>query len=359
MPNRRQFLRTLAGTATSIALVGRRPAAAPGVQAGGRRQVSVGGRRVRVVDAHGHCLVPDVLPVVKGTPMEAALENPGPLVLGPNRLQLMNEQGIDVQVLSVNAFWYAAERDLAREVVRIQNERIAEWCRLHPDRFVGLASVALQFPELAAEQLEDGVKRLGLRGAAIAGSVEGVELSSRRFDAFWAKAEALGVLIFMHPQPAAGTSGNPRLAGKGNLSSTLGYPLETTVFLSHLIFDGTLDRFPRLKVYAAHGGGFLPSYMGRSDATCTRMPEACDQKKRPFEAYFRDQIFVDSMVFREEGLRHLVAEVGAGHVVYGTDIPFPWPVGVDLVINAPFLDDGQKAAILGGNISQLLGIAPQ
>jgi aminocarboxymuconate-semialdehyde decarboxylase len=353
MPGRRQFIQMLAGAATG-ALAGRaRTAAAQGQ----RRQASLGGRRITVVDAHGHCVIPEAMPLVKGTPMEAGLQSPGPLVLGPDRLQLMNEQGIDVQALSVNAFWYGAARETAREIVSIQNERLADWCRRYPDRFVGLASVALQFPELAAEQLEDGVKRLGLRGASIAGSVEGADLSARRFDPFWAKAEELGTLIFMHPQPAAGTTANPRLAGKGNLSSTLGYPLETTVFLSHLIFDGTLDRFPALRIYAAHGGGFLPSYLGRSDATCTRMPEACDQKKRPFDAYFRDQIVVDSMVFRAEGLRHLVNEVGAGQIVYGTDMPFRWPVGVDFILDAPFLDDGQKTAILGGNMKRLLRIA--
>jgi aminocarboxymuconate-semialdehyde decarboxylase len=356
MPNRRQFLHACASAATGLALIGRDRALAQG-QPPTRRQVSLANRRITVVDAHGHCVVPEVLPVVTGTPMAAALQNPVPLVLGPGRIQLMDEQGIDVQALSVNAFWYAAERGMARDIVRIQNERIAEWCRRHPDRFVGLATVALQFPDLAAEQLDEGVKKLGLRGVAIGGSVEGEELSARKFDPFWAKAEELGVLVFMHPQPSPGTTVNPRLAGKGRLENTIGNPLETTVFLSHLIYDGTLDRFPGLKICAAHGGGFLPSYLGRSEAACARSVEACDQKKKPFAAYFRDQLFVDSMVFREEGLRHLTAELGASQIVYGTDIPFGWPVSVDFILNAPFLDDAQKEAILGGNLKRLLRIA--
>src|SRR3970282_2002477 len=121
-----------------------------------------------------------------------------------------------------------------------------------------------------AEQLAAAVKKLGRRGAAIGGSVEGQELSDRKFDPFWAKAEELGVLLFMHPQPAPGTTQNPRLGGRGGLGNTIGNPLETTVFLSHLIFEGTLDRFPGLRICAAHAGGYLASYRGRSDDLCGR-----------------------------------------------------------------------------------------
>ena len=118
------------------------------------------------------------------------------------------------------------------------------------------------------------MKKLGLRGAAIGGSVEGQELSDRKFDPFWAKAEELGVLLFMHPQNAPGTTSNMRLHGKGGLGNTIGNPLETTVFLSHLIFEGTLDRFPGLQICGAHAGGYLPSYSGRSDAALPRRPTA-------------------------------------------------------------------------------------
>ena len=115
----------------------------------------------------------------------------------------MDQQGIDVEALSINPFWYGADRDVAEKLIRMQNESLAEACAAHPDRFVAFASVALQHPELAAQQLEEGVKKYNLRGAAIGGSVEGAELSDPRFHPFWAKAEALGVLIFIHPQGTA------------------------------------------------------------------------------------------------------------------------------------------------------------
>jgi aminocarboxymuconate-semialdehyde decarboxylase len=304
--------------------------------------------------------VPEVAEVVRGTRFESFGRSNAsvPLALGNSaRLEYMNREGIDYQAINVNPWWYAAERELARDIIRVQNEGISRWCAAHPDRFVGMATVALQFPELAAEQLEDGVTRLDLRGAAIGGSVEGEELSAPRFHPFWAKAEELGVLIVMHPQSAPGTTQNPRLQGRGGLGNVIGNPLETTVFLSHLIFEGTLDRFPGLKIAASHAGGFLPSYSGRSDATCGRGGggDCAALRKKPSE-YFRREVFVDSMIFREEGLRHLVAEMGVSQIFYGTDYPYDWPVGVDFILNAPFLSDADKTAILGGNLSRLLRI---
>jgi aminocarboxymuconate-semialdehyde decarboxylase len=262
-------------------------------------------------------------------------------------------------VININAWGYNADRPLARDLIALQNEKISQWCASHPDRFVGMASLALQYPELAAEQLEQAVKKLGLRGAAIGGSVEGQELSDRKFDPFWAKAEELGVLLFMHPQPAPGTTQNPRLQGKGLLNNTIGNPLETTVFLSHLIFEGTLDRFPGLKICSAHAGGYLASYAGRSDALCGRggsQGADCKALKKKPSEYFRKELFVDTMIFHEEGLRHLVAEAGVGQIMYGTDYPFDWPVGIDFVLNAKGLSNADKEAMLGGTASRLLKI---
>jgi aminocarboxymuconate-semialdehyde decarboxylase len=141
------------------------------------------------------------------------------------------------------------------------------------------------------------------------------------------------------------------------LGNTIGNPLETTVFLSHLIFDGTLDRFPELKICGAHAGGYLASYSGRSDALCGRGGGVdCTALKRKPSEYFRSQLYVDTMIFHEEGLRHLVAELGVDHIFYGTDYPFDWPVGVDFVLNATFLNNAEKEAILGGTLIKLLGI---
>jgi aminocarboxymuconate-semialdehyde decarboxylase len=358
MPNRRTFFKTLAGATAGLAVTGRGLAGDRAQQSAParRREVSVGSRRVKVVDLHCHCIVTEVAEVVKGTSLEANARNQtGPNVLGPARIQVMDQQGLDIQALSINGYWwYAADRDLARRIVQVQNEGLAKWVAAHPDRFVALASVALQHPDLAAEQLEDGVKRLGLRGASIGGHVNGEDLSLPKYDPFWAKAAQLGALVFMHPGGADNILKDGALRGRGDLGNIMGNPLETTYFLSRLIYDGTLDRFPALRICAAHAGGYLPSYLGRTDVACdVRANANCANKKHPRE-YFRSQIFIDDMVFSAEGLRHLVAEVGAGQVVYGTDTPFNWPAGLDVIRGAAFLSDADKEAILGGNAMKLL-----
>jgi aminocarboxymuconate-semialdehyde decarboxylase len=365
MPNRRRFLERMVGATAGMLIGGRGLAdAGPlpqiGAPSGKRREVFIGGRRVTTVDVHAHCFVPEVWELVKDTPLAEVAKNNlmGNIALGsPQRLIDMDAQGIDYQAINVNAWGYSADRVLARDLIQLQNEKISKWCTAHSDRFVGMATLALQHPDLAADQLDQAVRKLGMRGAAIGGSVEGQELSDRKFDPFWAKAEQLGVVLFMHPQAAPGTTQNPRLQGKGGLGNTIGNPLETTVALSHLIFEGTLDRFPGLKICSAHAGGYLPSYSGRSDALCGRGGGAdCKALKKKPSEYFKEQLYIDTMIFREEGLRHLIAEVGVSHMVYGTDYPFDWPVGVDFVLNASFLSNADKEAILGVNAIKLLRI---
>jgi len=318
-----------------------------------RREVVVSGRRVKTVDVHAHCAVPAAMAL-----MGRKLETEALLMTNTQeRLRAMDAQGIDVEALSINPYWYAADRDVATELIRIQNETLAEICAAQPDRFVAFASVALQHPDLAAEQLEQGVKRYGLRGAGLGGSVEGRELSDPAFHPFWAKAEALGILVFIHPQGSAELERTGRLGGNGLLTNTIGNPLETTIALSHLIFGGTLDRFPGLKICAAHGGGYLPSYAARSNAVQTTFPHRMTGtlKKRPTE-YLR-QLYFDSIVFTPEALRHLAAEAGPGQVVMGTDYPFPWTsTSVDHILGTPELSDADKVSMLGGTAMALLGI---
>jgi aminocarboxymuconate-semialdehyde decarboxylase len=365
MRHRREFLRLCAAGAIMLpaslsghAVAGGFSGYARNTQASAqqRRQVSIGRRRIHVIDIHAHCIIP-VEHLLTGTPLAGSGGGTAPgTLLGPDRLQTMDRQGVDMQALSINFYWwYAADRDLARGIVSAQNDGLAAWVAKHPDRFVALASVALQYPDLAAEQLEDAVKRLGMRGASIGGHVNGEDLSLPKYDPFWAKAAELGVPVFMHPNGSANLVRQGALAGRGDLGNIIGNPLETTYFLSRLIFDGVFDRFPNLRVIGAHAGGYLPSYLGRSEYACNR-PNANCLSKRPTRAYLQSQILIDTMVFSEEGLRHLVAEVGSSQVVYGTDVPYAWPVTVDLVLEAAFLSDAQKEAILGGNLARLLRI---
>ena len=278
------------------------------------------------------------------------------LALGPERIAAMDERGIDVQVLTINQFWYQADEKSAADIVKARDELLAEWVGKHPDRFVALSTAPVQFPELAASHLEYAVKELGMRGATLGGHANGERLSGPGYDPFWAKAEELGVPIFIHPQGAANVIKEGGWAGSGALGNIIGNPLETAIFLANMINDGALDRFPGLRICAAHGGGFLPSYLGRFEVACELRADAeCQNEKSPSE-YLKDQILVDSMVFSDEGLRHLVAEVGASQVIYGTDIPYNWPDTLDLILKATFLSDTEKEAIVGGNLVKLLKI---
>ena len=163
-------------------------------------------------------------------------------------------------------------------------------------------------------------------------------------------------MVFMHPQSAENVIVKDGWKGRGDLANIIGNPLETTIFLTRMIVNGTFDRFPNLKICAAHSGGFLPSYLGRTEIACEVRPNAdCLNKKHPSE-YLKSNVLVDTIIISEEGLRHLVAEVGSGQVVFGTDMPFVWHSNVDLVLNAPSLNDAQKEAILGGTLVKLLHI---
>ena len=356
---RREFVEDTAGAVAGVAFVAcGLQSAAPAQAQSRRREVVVNGRRVKTVDVHAHCAVPEAMALmglkVTGTP-----NLPTVLVMSQvaDRLRAMDEQGIDVEALSINPYWYRADRDVARQLITIQNEKLAEACAANPERFVAFATVALQHPDLAAEQLEQGVKKYGLRGAAIGGSVNGEELSDPKFHPFWAKAEQLGVLVFIHPQGTAEMNVTTRFNGNGVLDNIIGNPLETTIALSHLIFEGTLDTFPGLKICAAHGGGFLPSYAGRSDQGCLTFPDRCtvQLKKKPTE-YLR-QLYYDNIIFTPEGMRHLIAETGPGQVVRGTDYPYPWTkTSVDLILATPGLSDADRVAMLGGTAAKLLGI---
>ena len=351
MTNRRSFIQDAFRAAgvvfTGCNLLNHRLTAQPEA-ASRRRQVIVGGKRVRTIDIHAHVTVPEATALMG---VNTAPDNA--LVMMPQRFKTMDEWGTDMQALSINPNWYSVDRDIAGRMIQLQNEKLAELCAANPDRFVAFASVALQYPDMAASQLEEGVKKYNLRGAAIGGHVNGDELSAAKFDPFWKKAEELGCLIFMHPQGIPEMQ--KRLSGNGGLANVIGNPLETTIFLSHLIFDGTLDRFPGLKICAAHAGGYLPSYAARSDYGCARFPETCTIKKKPSE-YLR-QLYFDSMVFTPEGLRHLVAECGVSQIMIGTDYPYLWSTTtVDHVLKTPGLSDDDRRAILGENAAKLLKI---
>jgi len=270
------------------------------------------------------------------------------------RLETMARQGIDMQVVSHQPnFGYWADRVVAEQIVDAANTHIAQLCATRPDKFVGLGLVALQFPELAARQLEDAMRSMGMRGVEIGTRLEDAELDAEPLETFWAAAEQLGALIFIHP---AGTTLGQRVA-RYYLSNLLGNPLDTTIALSHLIFGGVLERHPRLKIVAAHGGAYLASYISRSDHGYQVRPEAQTIPHPP--SHYLRRIFVDALVFTPENLAHVIGQVGVSQVVLGTDYPFDMgeddPLSVLAAVDG--LPEDDRLRIKSGTASRLLGLS--
>lgn len=274
------------------------------------------------------------------------------IVSGEQRLLDMDRLGIDVQVLSPSPTQYYgwADEALADRIVQAQNRTIAEAVQARPDRFVGLGAVALQHPALAARQLRQAMEVYGLLGAEITSDPTGRGMDDPALTPFWQEAERLGAVLFLHP---LGTSLGERV-DRYYLSNIVGQPLETTVALSQLIFGGVLDRFPALRLCAAHGGGYLPYAIGRSDHGHGVRPEARGCHEAP--STYLSRLWFDTVVFRGDSVRALIDQVGITQVVAGTDYPFDMGEYAlhDLIRAVPGLDADGQAAILGGNAMALL-----
>lgn len=268
------------------------------------------------------------------------------------RLAAMDEQGVDKQWVSVspNHFYPWAPEGLAVWVAMETNRLIAEHVAGAPDRLVGLGVVPLQHPSRIVEYLDDAVLGRGLAGVEISSFAGDVELSDERLEPFWARAAELGCVVFLHP---FGCSLDERL-DRFYLSNTVGQPTENAVALSHLIFSGVLDRHPGLKIVAAHGGGYLPFAIGRSDHAWRVRPEARRCEHAP-STYLR-RLWFDTVVHDPVGLRHLVEVAGGSRVLLGSDYPFD--MGLDdpvTAVRSAGLPADLTARILGDNAEAVLG----
>ncbi|WP_393063108.1 amidohydrolase family protein [Streptomyces sp. LN549] len=327
---------------------------------------------VPTVDVHAHVLLPEIEALVAGLPGLAeakeldarrngaeALAVSGPMVRErvpaltdvAVRLAAMDRQGVDVQLVSPSPshYHYWADETTAEKVCLLANEATAAHCAAAPERLRGLGLVPLQHPHLAVEALDDALAH-GLLGVEISSHAPGRELSDPAYEPLWARAAETGAVLFLHP---FGCTLDARL-DRWYLSNTVGQPTENAVALSHLIFSGALDRHPGLKVIAAHGGGYLPTHIGRSDhAWSTRSDAGAGCAHLP-SSYLR-RLYFDSLVHDPHVLRELVRVAGAGRVLLGSDFPFDMgsedPVGA---LRAARLTDSDFHAVRGGNAAALL-----
>jgi len=335
------------------------------------------GRDVRpagmTIDMHSHVLVPAAAALVAryidpsavplayfATPDTQALnrrqetDRRAHMLDASVRLADMDAAGVDRQVIMPppGQCAYTVPLDVGVAAARIVNDGMAEFVARRPDRFTALGTVPMQDGDAAAAELERGMKELGLKGVQVLTNVAGNELSDPACAPFWAKAEALGAVVLIHPN---GFTEAKRMT-RFYFNNVVGNPLETTLALHYLIFDGVLERHPALKLIAAHGGGYLASYSGRIDHAWGARSDARGGLPLPPTSYLK-RVFFDSVVFTPHQLRNLVEVFGAGQILMGTDYPYDMaesdPLGH---LASAGLDEAAFAAIAGGNARALFGV---
>ena len=326
------------------------------------------------VDMHSHVLIPAAaamaaphldlatIPLAHfATPNTQALNRKQDADRRPNmtdlatRLADMDAAGIDVQIVMPPPpqCYYTLEPKLAADATAIVNDGIRDWCRQQPARFAGLGSVPMQAPEAAVAELRRCMRELGLKGVQILTNVAGKELSDPDFAPFWAEAEALGAVVLIHPN---GFTQADRLR-RFYFNNVIGNPLDTSIALHYLIFDGVLERHPDLKLIAVHGGGYLPAYSGRIDHAWGARTDAHGDLPNPPTTYLK-RIYFDTVVFTAHQLDALVRQFGPDKLLMGTDYPYDMaeadPIGH--LASATTLDFAAFAAIAGQNAKSLFSL---
>ncbi|NAZ81523.1 amidohydrolase family protein [Kineococcus sp. R8] len=325
------------------------------------------------IDVHAHLAVPAADALLQGHPgldaqraLDAAalgaaslevnreqLARLGPQLLDLDlRLAAMDAAGVDVQAVAPVPLPHSwADRDLATRFVELTNEGVLAFCARRPDRLVPVATVSLQHPDLAVRQLLTAAGG-GARGVQVpTAAAPGRELDDPSLGPFWAAAAELGVAVLVHPW---GCTLGERL-GAYYLFNTVGNPTETALALSRLLFSGVLERYPALKLWSAHGGGYLPAYVVRADHAWATRPDARTTSEPP-SALLR-RTYVDSLVYTPQQLRHLVAVMGAGAVTLGSDYPFDMGVEDPVArLEAAGLDPLTTEAVRSTNAARLLSL---
>jgi aminocarboxymuconate-semialdehyde decarboxylase len=319
------------------------------------------------LDWHTHIFVPEVVAfnkdhmVVNGfrpaPPQEGRGFTRGEMTwdLDPaQRTKTMDTMRVDMQLISaslVHQCTYWAEPEESLRYDRMSNDRIADLCAKFPSRFVGIATVPLQAPSLAAAELERAVTSLGLKGANISSNVNGKELGQAGLDVFWSKAEELDVPVYIHPH------GSADMRFQRNLFwNSIGQNLEETMAMLSLVHDGVMDEHPRLKIVFAHGGGFLPYAPGRVDRNTDeeRRPRLVGSKIKARVSDYFDRFYYDTCLYDPIMLGTLSARVGAERLIMGSDYPVGDLDPVGFVERERSISDATKKGILGGTASRLL-----
>ena len=324
----------------------------------------------RTIDTHTHILTQETAALLSKagakvaiTPddSESAALDVGGVVYRPfptggfdikRRLQDMDMTGVDVHVLSATpqTYLYNQEAGLGATLSAIQNDQIAKHIAAHPTRFMGIATLPMQDPKRAADELTRAMTKLGLKGSMFASNILGKNLDDPSFEPVWAAAQELNAFLFIHPNNVAGAD---RLKSY-YLQNLIGNPLDTTIAAACLVFGGVLDRYPKLKICLAHGGGFTPYQAARWEHGWKVRPEP--KKNVPAQPKNIAQRFMyDTILHSDRTLEAMIGLVGADNVLLGSDYPYDMAM-LDCVahVRALKISDADKASILSTRAQALL-----
>lgn len=270
------------------------------------------------------------------------------------RLEDMDKAGIDYVILSQTGPGVQVELDTAVAIARAQenNDFLAAQVARNPKRFGGFATLPMQDPQAAADELERTVKTLGFKGALVNGHTNGVYYDGPAYDIFWERMQALDVPLYLHPFDAYGPtysySGHPEIAG-----ATWGWGVETATHALRLLFGGVFDRFPGLKVILGHMGEGLPFQRWRFDSRFAVYPYGVKLKRQPSEYIGTNIVITTSGVCSPGALMGAIAEMGPEAVMFSVDYPYESSsIAADFIEQAP-MDDATRALVCHGNAERL------
>ncbi len=263
------------------------------------------------------------------------------------RIRAMDEAGVDIAIVTLtspNAYWGSGKVSL--EAAKLVNDDMAAQQKRYPERIRFMCSLPWQHAKLALAELKRACDELGAVGAMVLANIDGASLTDKMFSSIWREIDRRGLPVLIHPTAPPGTKELD--VASYNLIASVGFMFDTSLAVSRMIFDGFFERYPNLKLIAAHGGGALPYIAGRLDICFDKMPACRERISRNPSSYLK-KIYYDSVVFQQESLNLCVAVGGEDRVLYGSDYPHNIGDMKGCLARVDALPAAQRDAVRGAN----------
>jgi aminocarboxymuconate-semialdehyde decarboxylase len=320
---------------------------------------------MKVVDVHTHMLNDDYLSLLKkhgggykvkkvvggqtgifkdGAPFMTLMPGMFDYAL---RIKAMDAAGVDIAIVTLtspNVFWGSPKISL--QAAKLVNDDMAAQQKRYPERIRFMCSLPWQHPKLAVAELKRACDELGAVGVMVLANISGASLTDKKFASIWKEIDKRGLPVLVHPSAPPGTAELDVM--RYNLIASVGFMFDTSLAVARMIFDGFFDRYPKLKLIAAHGGGALPYLAGRLDICFDNMP-ACRERISQKPSTYLKKIYYDSVVFQQESLQLALSVGGMENVLYGSDYPHNIGDMKGCLARVDTLPPAQRDAVRGGN----------